>query len=203
MFNSWRYMLSIAACSLIVGTILYWRTDGFQSFTYETARRNSIQNIPVLMSDWQLENAQSQKISLDSFEDTLLVVDFIYTRCPTICRALGSRYQQLQQLIDTEQIDDVILLSISIDPEFDSPAMLNRYQAANKGVDGSWKLARPTNLETLQAIMADTGLRVIPDEIGGFAHSESLHFIKNRLLSRIDDWDSPDVVTKIRRGGNS
>ena len=192
------YFCTISVLIMMIG-LLMWRTDGFSSYTYESNRRSSIQDKPVEVSDWKLQNSRNEMTSLSSFEEGLLLVDFIYTRCPTVCRALGSRYSQLQTLIDANPSSDIKLLSISIDPEFDTPSRLKLYQQAHKGNEESWDLARPINQITLDNILKETGVRVIPDEIWGFAHSDSIHVIQNGLLTSIKNWDSSDLDSLIQR----
>lgn len=191
--SSANYVLSTSGVLIVMISLLAWRTDGFSNYTYESARRSGIENSPVQVSDWRLENTRQEIAPLSAYQDGLLFVDFIYTRCPTICRSLGSRYSQLQALIEQNPSANIKLLSISIDPKFDTPQKLVLYREAHKGKAKSWELARPTDQSTLLEIMEQTGLRVIPDEFGGYAHSDSIHVIENGLLIKIKDWDSVDL----------
>lgn len=184
-------------------SVLTHSTDGFKYFTYESSRRSDIEKSPVKVSDWPLENTENVQLLLSSYEDEILFVDFIYTRCPTICRALGSRYSQLQELIEQNPEANIKLVSISIDPEFDTPKRLDLYRQAHRGRAGTWDLLRPVGHNTLLDIMAETGLRVIPDEFGGYAHSNSIHIITDGFLTKIDDWDSVELDNLIRNAPSS
>jgi len=181
----------ITSLSIAVGALM-WRTDNFSSFTYETNRRNSVETTPIELSDWQLQNSDGETVYLSELSDKTLLVDFIFTRCPTVCRALGSRYQQLQRMINDSGNDQTALLSISIDPTFDTPERLSLYQEYYKGQKDTWYLARPVNENTLRSMTAETGLRVIPDEIGGFSHSDAIHLIQQQTLKKINAWDSTE-----------
>ena len=201
--NTMKYSLSIIGALILMVSLLIWRTDGFRSYTYESNRRSNVENSPVQVSNWQLENTKKEMITLSSFQESLLFVDFIYTQCPTICRALGSRYTQLQALIDANPSSNIRLLSISIDPEFDTPENLSFYRQAHKGKEHSWELARPIGEGTLKKILSETGVRVIPDELWGYAHSDSVHIIQNGVLTRIEDWDSAELDALIRSNSSS
>lgn len=192
----------VLSLSLVAGT-LAWRTDNFSAFTYETERRMSVEKKPVRLSDWQLQNSDGEIVSLSELSQKPVLVDFIYTRCPTICRALGSRYQQLQRAINTSGNDHIALLSISIDPVYDTPAQLNLYQQRYKGQKKTWHLARPIDEQALKLLIAETGLRVIPDGMGGLMHSDAIHLIQNRMLSRINPWDSSDWERVIHANNGS
>ncbi len=58
--------------------------------------------------------------------DQPVVVDFIYGTCTTICPILSAGYTHLQRKLGTES-SSVNLISITIDPEHDSPAVLKEY----------------------------------------------------------------------------
>ena len=190
-----RYSLCVVVAVLAVGAVLSYSTNGFTTFTYEAARRADVVESPVTLSNWQLEDGSGNLVGLHDFGDGLLLVDFIYTRCPTVCRALGSRYSQLQASIDSDPERSVTLLSVSIDPDFDTPGQLQNYRQRHGGQSGSWRVARPQDTSNLQQLKDDTGIRVIPDGWGGFAHSESVHVIQDGRLVGILDWDSDQLAS--------
>jgi protein SCO1/2 len=153
------------------------------------------------VSDWRLQDAQGDFVRLSDWRDDTLLVGFIYTRCPSVCVALGSRYQQLQRTLQANPSTDVHLLSISIDPARDTPAHLAEYRRRHAGQPASWTVARPTDAQVLDDMIRETGLRVIPDGRGGFSHSESLHWIRDGRLLRISDWREPELEKMIADGG--
>ena len=57
-------------------------------------------------------------------DDRPSVVNFIYTRCPDICPLLTAKMSELQKRIPA---DEALLLSISVDPKYDTPAVLYDY----------------------------------------------------------------------------
>ena len=80
-----------------------------------------------------LVNQLGQTVSLDSIRgisDTsrnkILVADFFFTRCPSICPTLTKNMRKLQQSF-MKQPDYVQFLSFSVDPERDSVPVLKRY----------------------------------------------------------------------------
>jgi len=193
-----RYTLRTLFVAVAMISILSYSTNGFTTYTYESARRSNVEKTPVQLSNWQLQDGREDHIGLSDFEDEWLFVDFIFTRCSTICWALGSRYAQLQRIIETESADSVKLLSVSIDPSYDSPLRLSQYRQRNKGDERMWRVARPNNAAILEQIKDEVGIRVIPDGWGGYTHSDSVHIIKNGELVRILDWDSDELFEFIK-----
>ena len=115
----------------------------------------------------------------------VLLVDFIYTGCPTYCVALGSVYARLQERLAPEiAAGTVRLLSVSFDPGRDGPAELAAYRARFSRDAAGWDLARPARAEELARSLAAFGVVVIPDGMGGYAHNAAVHVVgpDRRLL---------------------
>ncbi len=58
--------------------------------------------------------------------DKPVMLNFIFTTCTTICPVLSASFYQIQHELG-EESQDVKMISISIDPEFDTPEKLRRY----------------------------------------------------------------------------
>src|SRR5690606_8907830 len=119
-----RLFLSILlVVALGIGALAHL-TQGFTALTAETARRNDVAASPRLISDVEVLLPTGGSTPLSSLlqnDGRITIVNFIYTRCVTLCLAMGSEYQQLQKAIVDEGLQDRIrLLSISFDPT-DSP----------------------------------------------------------------------------------
>jgi len=196
-----RSAIGIVLAGCLVTALLWQRTAGFSAFTYETWRRVEVAREAAPVSDWRLQDAQGDVVRLSDWGDQTLLVGFMYTRCPSVCVAVGTRYQQLQRTLQAGTSADVHLLSISIDPDRDTPARLAAYRRRHAGLQASWTVARPADAQVLDDVIRETGLRVIPDGLGGFSHSESLHWIRDGRLLRISDWRDPGLEKSITDGG--
>jgi protein SCO1/2 len=65
------------------------------------------------------------------------VVDFIFTRCASSCPRLTARMAELQGRLEAAK-SDVRLVSVSVDPENDTPRVLEKYAAATHADPGRW-----------------------------------------------------------------
>jgi protein SCO1/2 len=87
-----------------------------------------------------LTNQLGKTVSLDSIREKVLVIDFFFTRCPSICPGMTKSMKRLQDMMNSTDPRKIIdtplahLLSFSIDPLRDSPSVLKRYADKN-GVD--------------------------------------------------------------------
>ncbi len=176
-------------------------TDGFQAYTLESARRLNALRSPAPLPDLALDIVDGERTRLSGVPGQVLLVDFIYTNCPTYCAALGSVYAQLQQrLVDDIASSAVRLVSISFDPARDGPNELRAYRARYSRDAAGWSLATPAVSGELGRWLDAFGVVVIPDELGGFAHNAAMHVVgPQRTLIAIHDLDDIEGTVKTIR----
>lgn len=98
--------------------------------------RDITQNHTV--KDFNLINQNGNVITSKDYENKIYVVDFFFTRCPSICPIMTDN----MKLVQDEYIDDnnVMLLSLSVTPDIDNIEVLKNY-AIEKGVnDLKWNI---------------------------------------------------------------
>ncbi len=108
-----------------------------------------------LMRDFRLLDQRGEEITPQTFAGKDLVVTFIFTRCPLpdFCPRISSQFAEIEKaILETPQLRSrVRLLSISIDPEFDTPAILKEYADHFSNSDGEvWHFAVGTQVQTDQ-----------------------------------------------------
>ncbi|MES9860673.1 MAG: SCO family protein [Candidatus Thiodiazotropha sp. 4PDIVS1] len=65
-----------------------------------------------------------------------VMLNFIFTTCTTICPVLSASFHQVQEILGDDQ--SVSMISITIDPEYDTPAQLMKYSKRFKAKE-NWK----------------------------------------------------------------
>ena len=75
--------------------------------------------------DFTLTERTGQTVKLADFAGQVWVADFFYTTCPGPCPMMSSRLNKVQEVLGTEP--GLRLVSISIDPEKDTPEVLKLY----------------------------------------------------------------------------
>jgi protein SCO1/2 len=91
-----------------------------------------------------LENQLGKQVSLSDLNGKILVVDFFFTHCISICPKLTANMKLLQQSIKTRDPRELVdtpfvhFLSLSVDPERDSPTVLKRYADKFKVNHDTW-----------------------------------------------------------------
>lgn len=184
----------LVAASLVMALgfgVLWWGTDGLTAYTAETARRVEVLRAPRPLPSARFEDQHGREFSLDEYRGRLLAVEFIYTRCDTICLALGMAFKQIRERVPRQALGrDFALLSISFDPVRDDPPSMQRY-ARIFGADGThWRIARVRDATELEALLDAFGIIVIDDGRGGFEHNAAIHLVgRDGRLAEIRDLD--------------
>jgi protein SCO1/2 len=97
------------------------------------------------MPVFNLTNQNGEPISLDSFRGRPFVLTFIFTRCPlpNFCPRMSNNFEELQTAIKDGggALAKTRLLSITLDPDYDTPGVLKDYGAFHHADQRIWIFA--------------------------------------------------------------
>jgi protein SCO1/2 len=151
----------------------------------------------------KLQDQKGKIFDFASLRGQIIAVNFIYTRCPTVCGVTGLNYARLQNRIqESGYRDKVSLLSITLDPQYDTPPKLNQYlQRFTRTQDVSWRAARPLQLANGRRFLQELGVVSIPDGLGGFVHNAATHIVdqKGRLVRIISEDNLDKTLAAIKQ----
>ncbi len=155
-----------------------WLTHDFQVWTAEGARRMEVAQQPVPVPPVRIDGVGIAAQSLSSFfvqGGGITLVDFVYTRCQTVCLSLGSSFQQLQAALRADRAvgaaKNVRLLSISFDGAHDTPAVLQNYAQNLQADPAVWHWVRVPDGSEQQALLQRLGVVVVPNGLGDYEHN--------------------------------
>ena len=136
-----------------------------------------------LVPDFTLTNQFGQPLSLSNLLGQVWVADVIFTRCPMSCERMTHRMHALEK-----QVSDrvpVKFISITTDPEYDSPAVLKKYAERHEVDPGRWHFLTGIKRDVYQLSVAglkfavlDNTNRVIPEDL--FLHSTHFTVVDKR-----------------------
>jgi len=94
--------------------------------------------LPVyaVVADFKLTDQNNKPVVLDTFKGKVWVVDFMFTTCGSICPMMTKNMAGLYK--ETAAYDDVRLVSVSVNPENDTPAALNAYAKKYNAEGDRW-----------------------------------------------------------------
>jgi protein SCO1/2 len=85
---------------------------------------------------FQMTDSEAHPFDSKMLKGKLWVADFIYTNCPGPCSRMSSEMHKLHQQVSGEK--DLYLISISVDPQHDSPRVLDDFAHRFGGPARDW-----------------------------------------------------------------
>ena len=161
--------------------------------------------------NFTLRNQNNREIHMRDYRGKILLLTFIYTRCPVpdYCALMSDNFAQIDRALgqDPEVYEKTHLLSISIDPSYDTPEVLKSYGAAHteryeNETFAHWEFAAGTT-EQVKKIAEYFGLTYFPDK------DQIIHALRTVIVSpdgkvvKIysgNDWKPEEVINEMRHG---
>jgi protein SCO1/2 len=147
------------------------------------------------IADFKFVDQDSAFVTNDTFKDKIYVADFFFTSCRTICPIMKT---QMLRVYDSIQNDpDVLLLSHSIDPEYDTVGLLHDY-AERLGVKSNkWHFVTGSKEDIYKIAQTSYFATAMEDksEPDGFIHSGAFLLIDKdkRIRGKYDGTKEEDV----------
>jgi protein SCO1/2 len=120
---------------------------------------------------FHLTDAEGKTVDSSDFLGKVVVLDFIYASCTDVCPLQSERIAKIQKDVAAGHMADrVRFVSITIDPEHDTPAVRKDY-AAQHGLDPSnWVFLAPADGKGALALADKAGMKFVPQADGSFNH---------------------------------
>jgi protein SCO1 len=171
------------------------------------AASTNVPHIPAVgeaVPDFSFTDQDGKRISIAHYRGKVLLVTFIYTRCPfpDFCPRMSSNFAEIyKQIGTTPALADARLLSISFDPQHDTPKILREYgfsvaHTRDRALFSRWEFAAP-HAEDLPTIADFFALTVTPEN-GLITHNLSTTVIgpdgKVVAWYHGGDWQVSDLI---------
>lgn len=160
--------------------------------------------------DFRFVNQNGHTIAMRQFQDKVLLITFIYTRCPLsdYCPRMSRNFARINKALeaDPELARRTHLLSISFDPAYDSPTVLRSYGEAYTGNYTKekfkhWDFVAPSK-EELPKLLEYFDIGATPGPNKTITHSLSTVLVgANNIIVKwypTNDWNVMDVLDQIR-----
>jgi len=109
--------------------------------------------VPVgaAIPDFELVDQDAQRVAMSSLKGKVVAVTFIYSRCPLpdYCPRMVDNFRAVRDRFAARMDKDLVLLTISFDPQYDTPQILARYAASHRANMPGWHFltGEPANIE--------------------------------------------------------
>jgi protein SCO1/2 len=156
------------------------------------------------MPAFTLTNQNGERVSLDTFRGRPFVLTFVFTRCPVpnFCPRMSNNFEELQAAIKagSGMLGTTRLLSVTLDPDYDTPKVLSDYAAFHHADSKVWTFATGGGKETDSLTRAFSVYR--QNEGGTISHGLATALInRDGRIERIwrgNAWTAAEVTEAIQ-----
>lgn len=158
-------------------------------------------------SDFTLESAHGGEVSFRESDGKVRVVEFMFTSCPDVCAPTTMAMAKMQEAIKAKGLSDrVQFITITLDPEVDTPEVLRAYSQRVGAELDNWVFLRGEQ-EELQKVLRPFGFYAQKQENGLVAHTAKFFLVDQDrkiramydMASKVDEVDDVQVVKDIEK----
>ena len=146
------------------------------------------------ISDFKLTDQNGKSVSLETYKGKIIVANFFFSNCPTVCTEVNNNMDLLARSYYKNKM--IHFVSITVDPEHDSPLALSKYAAHYKWPSQKWSFLTGDTATIYN--LARKGMLVDALKIGNsdFIYSNKLILIDpvRRIRGYYDGTNSKDVI---------
>ncbi len=150
------------------------------------------------IADFQFVDQDSAVVTQDTFRDKIYVADFFFTSCRTICPVMKTQMLRVYDSVKTEP--DVLLLSHTIDPEYDTVGLLHDYAERLGVTSDKWHFVTGRQEDIFNIAQTSYFATALADntEPDGYIHSGAFLLIdKDRRIRGKYDGTKEDDVNRL------
>lgn len=141
----------------MIGADAVARDDAHDAQHGGAAQRSEVR-IPI--GDFALVDQNGRRFQLSSIKGKIVLIDFAYTTCPDVCPLMTAALRSVQVSLDATERSAVYLLTVTTDPEVDSPPVLDGY-AKRYRVDASNWAFLTGDPSSLAQVWKSFGVKVV------------------------------------------
>jgi protein SCO1 len=194
-----RYFLNAAVAALVA--ILVVGAGTAQAGVGRRWGESYFTNRPVVDQD-----GKTLRFYDDLIKGKIVIISFIYTRCTDLCPLTTARLAEAREKLGDAVGRDIFFISLTVDPEHDTPADLKRFaDAYHPGPGWEFLTGRPADIRAIDAKLGNTSVKlyehrnqiVLGNDVTGQWQRDSPLGDINRLVMTIRALD-PKWVDQVR-----
>lgn len=119
--------------------------------------------------DFILTNQDNKRVALKDFRNKVVLMNFIYASCGETCPALVTKFKEVQKEMKNNLGKELVLISLTIDPERDTPKILKAYAKKQEADPNAWQFLTGSPQDVYK-VLDDYGIIYRKDEKGNIGH---------------------------------
>ena len=161
------------------------------------SERRDAEQLPVIRAvpDFTLTDQNGNPVSKDDLRGKIWIADFIFTRCQGPCPLMTARMLEMQRALI--KAPEIKLVSVTVDPEHDTPEVLKAYAAANQADPERWKFLTGDKA-VIEKLVTEGFMQHLAEENGEPVHGTMFLVVDgNGMVRSARMLEDPELIPKI------
>ena len=195
--STWLFIALVFVLPVAAYALVNWFQNKYEKLpVYNSSYKN--ENLLTQLSSFNFLNQEGRKLNKNDWANKILVADFFFTHCPSICPKMTLSLKEVNDSFAKEK--SLEIASFTVDPERDSSAQLKKYAALFDLDTNQWNLITGSKKDIYK--LARNGFKIVAtDGDGGpddFIHSDKIVLIDpQKNIRGYYNGTSPDEIKQL------
>jgi protein SCO1 len=164
---------------------------------WQASLRRDVERLPVIRAvpEFSLIDQNGQTVTNADLRGRIWIADFIFTRCKGPCPLMTARMLEMQKaLVKTPEVK---LVSVTVDPEYDTPEVLQAYAEANFADPNRWKFLTGDKT-VIEKLVTEGFMQHLAEENGEPVHGTMFLIVDgNGMVRSARMLEDPELIPKV------
>lgn len=164
---------------------------------WQASLRRDVEKLPVIRAvpEFSLTDQNGQTVTNADLRGHIWIADFIFTRCKGPCPLMTARMLEMQKaLVKTPEVK---LVSVTVDPEYDTPEVLQAYAEANHADPDRWKFLTGDKA-VIEKLVTEGFMQHLAEENGEPVHGTMFLIVDgNGMVRSARMLEDPELIPKV------
>ncbi len=164
---------------------------------WQASLRRDVEQLPVIRAvpEFSLTDQNGQTVTKDDLRGHIWIADFIFTRCAGPCPLMTARMLEMQKaLVKTPEVK---LVSVTVDPEYDTSEVLKAYAEANFADPDRWKFLTGDKA-VIEKLVTEGFMQHLSEENGEPVHGTMFLIVDgNGMVRSARMLEDPELIPKV------
>lgn len=188
----WRFwVVLVVLATLVLGAEVFW---------IKKAHKRVARELPVLarVPDFSLTSETGAAVTRENLAGKIWIADFIFTRCAGPCPRMTEKMRQLQTATRNLARGEARLISVTVDPAYDVPAVLSQYGARIGSNPDRWSFLTGDPAKVESFITKGMLLGLSKDGEGMPVHTQKFVLVdREGYVRAYHDLDDPSLIPNL------
>jgi protein SCO1/2 len=177
--SAWLFITMVFVLPVMAYVLVSWYQNKYEKLpVFNSPGKN--ENLLTQLSSFNFLNQEGRKLNKNDWDNKILVADFFFTHCPSICPKMTVSLKQVNNYFNKEKFLQIV--SFTVDPERDSSTQLKKYSALFDLNTDHWNLITGSKKDIYK--LARSGFKIVAtDGDGGpddFIHSDKIILVDSQ-----------------------